>query len=585
MNTITLPPFYYRDNFQQLLDRAGLLPAELQTERERQLTSMALLLSPQALALLVRLLTRKGNLFRSERLAWAELPDLIEPVAELVSAGWVRVITARAELNDLVGVDEWLALYNRDELLQAWGDQLVGITGVSRSKLKSWRREQLDEICKQALTAGQLQRCDLQTALWWQLVSDCSQWLETLLLLYFGNLQQSLTEFVLRDLGLARYEDLPLDASLCPFHSRTQLDAHRALFHLSPDDDWLKAADADALQLRWNALQDIRERVVDDEWLQRRWMRMVTRLARQAERLALPELALDWYQSCECHPARERRIRLLAIRDPWQALAECRAAWFNSYSEDEWQFLQGFVPRLGKQLGKLDRQRLQTPGVIDWYQPAALPAEQFLTLPTDWKQRWPRVEQAVLDLLAEQGRPGIYVENALIVSVFGLLYWPLLFAAVEGAFFHPFQYRPDDLYEPDFLTRRQLWLQEIEADLDSGVWIDRVQQRAIDKMGIQNPFVYWEFVAAGLEQGWFETVLKRIPLEHWRAMFEFIWQDPKAHRSGLPDLLILEPDGGYQLLEVKGPGDQLQANQKSWLAWFASQNIPAAVLYARPEPV
>lgn len=585
MNIITLPPFYYRDNFQQLLDRADVLPPQLQTERERQLTAMARLLSPQALALLVRLLTRKGNLFRSERLAWAELPDLIEPVAELVCAGWVRVISPRAELTDLVCVDDWLALYSRDELLQAWGDRLVDVTAVSRSKLKSWRREALDDICKQALMIGALPRTELQTAPWWQLVSDCSQWLETLLLLYFGNLQQTLTEFVLRDLGLARYEDLPLDASLCPFHSRAQLDAHRALFHLSPDDDWLKAADADALQARWHELQAIRERVEDDEWLQRRWMRVVTRLARQAERLALPELALQWYQDCEYHPARERRIRLLAVRDPWRALDECRAAWLDSYSEDEWQFLQGFVPRLSKQLGKRDSQRLQAPGVVDWYQAAALPAEQFLTLPDDWKQRWPRVEQAVLDLLAEQDRPGIYVENALVVSVFGLLYWPLLFAPVEGAFFHPFQYRPDDLYEPDFLEKRQHWWQEIEADLSSGAWIRLIQQRAIDKMGIQNPFVYWEFVAAGMEQEWFETVLKRIPLEHWRAMFEFIWQDPKAHRSGLPDLLILEPDGGYQLLEVKGPGDQLQANQKSWLAWFASQNIPAAVLYARPQPV
>ena len=584
MNTITLPPFYYRDNFLQLLRRACQLPGALLTQREHQLTACALQLEPESLALLVRLLTRKGNLFRSERMGWPELSSLDRPLEELRAKGWLRCIEPQDNVPEGGSMADGLALYNRDELLVAFGKTLASQAGIPVSRLKGWRRQVLDQACLVALEQGQLSRADLQTASWWWLGSDCDGWLETLLLLYFGNLQQSLTDFVLRDIGLARYETLHLDNGLCPFHDRAQLDAHRRLFHLAPDDDWLKQADQAALELRWQQLQTIIEVVEPQPFLQRRWQRVAVRLARQAERVGAAELALCWYAHCSVHPARERRVRLLASSDPWQALAGCREMVIAGGSEDEYQFVQAFVPRLLRQLHKQpDASRLQAEAVADWFQPSPAPAEINLVLPDDWKSRWPRVEQAVLDLLATP-ETGFYVENALICSVFGLLYWPVLFAPVEGAFFHPLQYRPDDLYERDFRARRQPWLAVVESELDTGQWIERIQTTLSEKAGMQNPFVYWEFALHAQEAGWFETLVRRIPVAHWRAIFEFIWKDPKAHRAGLPDLMLLTADGGYQLLEVKGPGDQLQPNQKSWLAWFASHDIPAAVLYARPPP-
>lgn len=33
------------------------------------------------------------------------------------------------------------------------------------------------------------------------------------------------------------------------------------------------------------------------------------------------------------------------------------------------------------------------------------------------------------------------------------------------------------------------------------------------------------------------------------------------------------------MIEVKGPGDRLQDNQKRWLAFFAEQDIPVCVCY------
>jgi len=55
----------------------------------------------------------------------------------------------------------------------------------------------------------------------------------------------------------------------------------------------------------------------------------------------------------------------------------------------------------------------------------------------------------------------------------------------------------------------------------------------------------------------------------------------KNHRNGLPDLFWLSVDQHYELIEVKGPGDALQKNQLAWLDYFASQGIPASVLYVK----
>ena len=69
------------------------------------------------------------------------------------------------------------------------------------------------------------------------------------------------------------------------------------------------------------------------------------------------------------------------------------------------------------------------------------------------------------------------------------------------------------------------------------------------------------------------------------ALFERLLSDLRYHRTGLPDLIHFPHDGGYRLIEVKGPGDRLQKNQQRWMAFFARQDIPhrvAQVSWAPP---
>jgi hypothetical protein len=75
-----------------------------------------------------------------------------------------------------------------------------------------------------------------------------------------------------------------------------------------------------------------------------------------------------------------------------------------------------------------------------------------------------------------------------------------------------------------------------------------------------------------------ELAIDKIPLNDWLALFEYMLQDLRNHRNGLPDLIFFPASGGYQLIEVKGPGDRLQNNQRRWMAQFDASGINHSVV-------
>jgi hypothetical protein len=93
------------------------------------------------------------------------------------------------------------------------------------------------------------------------------------------------------------------------------------------------------------------------------------------------------------------------------------------------------------------------------------------------------VEEAVRLHLHRESNPAFYVENALITSLFGLLFWPAIFAPVRGAFFHRFHAGPMDLYDPNFVTRRQPLIDDCFARLDSEDYVATIRQHFDAKHG------------------------------------------------------------------------------------------------------
>lgn len=191
-----------------------------------------------------------------------------------------------------------------------------------------------------------------------------------------------------------------------------------------------------------------------------------------------------------------------------------------------------------------------------------------------------RVEEQVRNYLGSDEAPAFYVENALVNALFGLLCWDAVFAAIPGAFFHPFQQGPADLLRPEFHRRRRALFDAYFEQLDTGQYKLTIADNFKRKAGIQSPFVFWN----ALSQRLLDFALACIPSAHLKVMFVRLLADIRTNRSGLPDLVQFWPnEKRYALIEVKGPGDKLQDNQLRWLSYCNAHGIPASVCYVLRE--
>jgi hypothetical protein len=382
-------------------------------------------------------------------------------------------------------------------------------------------------------------------------------------MLFFGNLNQSMTDFVLRDLGLYEYEIYSIDLENRPYTSALDIEQHWLLHDLESLLAITEASDIETLQTCFDAVP---ADISPDSLLFRKGEHIRYDIARQIERVDHLPLALELYRRCALPPSRERIARILHKQDQIEAAIEhCRNIIDEPASEEELQFAIAFGRRLVRQYKIHDRPEFESP------HPAHKPGLIDLEL-----TRQDSVEQAVVDYYLAQNNKNqcYYVENSLFNGVLGLLIWDAVFAPVPGAFYNPFQYRPADFYAPDFQTKRAGVFAQVWSGITNteDIWL-RASSCWQDKSGRMNPLVNWQ----ALDPEILELALQRIPFGHWMKIFDRVLLDLRNNRAGFPDLVLFPAAGGYQLIEVKGPGDSLQKNQQRWMQYFTLHGIPHAI--------
>jgi hypothetical protein len=384
---------------------------------------------------------------------------------------------------------------------------------------------------------------------------------DRLRLLFFGNLHQDWTEFVLSDLGLFRYEQVEFSAASRGFRSRQDIEHYLQLHACRERFETLEPGSPELREL----VQEVPRHSFGNDWLDSRREKLLYRLGQQLEKDKDWEAAHAVYAGCRFPGARSRAMRVLEKDEKFdQAYALFCQANEAPESEAERQHLLRIGPRLARKLGHV------TPKARRSTRAARLD----LNLPVP-NGEW-RVEGVVLGHLHREEAPVYYVENTLANTLFGLLCWPAVFAAIPGAFFHPFHRGPADLYSPDFHQRRAREFEACLARLDDGSHVDAILATWEDKAGIQSPFVAWDW----LDRGIIELALRCIPAAHLKLWFRRILQDVKDNRTGFPDLIQFWPDEGrYDMIEVKGPGDRLQDNQLRWIDYCAEHGMPVTVCY------
>ena len=533
-------PFYYLDNFRQVLAWVGERHGDLLDEDERSFLDRFQQIPQASQALLVRMVMRKGALFRASKLRYAEIGCPIQASAALVEQGWIEPDPA-LDLIQLFG------LLKKDELLRVFG------TGLS-----SQRKSDL----LQALLAEHSQPKPF--ASWCEALGDTAFALtindlcDRLRLMFFGNIHQDWSEFVLADLGIFRYEQVAFSAESRAFHARADVDAY---LHLHRCRERFEAGEPVE-----SVLTNVPRAPYANEWLENRRGKLLMGFARQCERVGDLSLALRLHAANGYPGARERAIRVLERCEQLEAALQLAlVAEAAPESEHEAQQLQRILPRLRRALGGPASRRASI----------AQPQRIDLILP---KLEAMSVERAVREHLTSCAAPVYYVENALINSLLGMLCWDAIFAPLPGAFFHPFHAAPADLARPDFHARRAGLFDECLSKLGTDEYRDCIRRVFREKFGLQSQFVSWGLFDDTL----LGLALDCIPAKHLKAFFQRILLDVPNHRSGLPDLIQFWPDEQrYQLIEVKGPGDRLQDNQKRWIDFAQRHQVPIAVCYVQ----
>jgi len=533
--------FYYLDNFQRVLDWIGERYGDLLDSGEHAFLAAFPALPRNARALFVRMVMRKGELFRASKLKYPEIGCARAAAAHLLGTGWI-------EADPELSLDELFDLLAKPELADAFGARLHARNARKADQLAALRAD-----CDASRRFSHW-HASCPDVVWRILVKPLC---ERLRLIFFGNLRQDWTDFVLADLGLFRYEQVDISAASRGFRQRADVDHY---FQLHACRERFSAGeDVDAV------LRDLPQHAFGNDWIESRREKLVFQIGQHYEKMKDWDGAHAAYMRCRFPGARARAVRVLEKHERFeQAHALLTIAQAAPESEAERQHLARIAPRLARRLGhaRLPARRPQPVERID------------LCLPQPHLDPW--VEGVVRDHIASADAPVFYVENALANTLFGLLCWRAVFAPVPGAFFHPFHRGPADLHSADFHQRRQAEFAACLAELDGDAYRDTIRRNFADKAGLQSPFVHWEAIGGDV----LELALACIPPAHLRKWCERILADVKANRTGFPDLIQFWPaEGRYTMIEVKGPGDRLQDNQLRWIEYCAAHAMPVSVCY------
>ncbi|MDZ7769533.1 MAG: exonuclease domain-containing protein [Woeseiaceae bacterium] len=532
-----LPTFYYHEHFLEMLAFVEQHYAHVLLPEHVAFIGDFRELPVDAQRLYARLVNRKGRIFAVRKLRYPELGDCEPLVRELISRQWLD--TPRVEhLEDL------FSLMTRSEIYRVL---MPVFAGMSRSLKKAELVHFAREHCP---PAEFLQRVDAGR----YCIQRRSGAVRFLSFLYFGRVQDSLSRFTMRDLGLVRTQDLH-ETYEARYQERDEAAEH---FHYAARVDELASASDDRLR-----------DLARDDWPEPQFAgsaalrdKLAYRLGRSLEVLGDHETALTTYRRGECARCSERTARLLlktGRRDEAQAhLEQCLD---NPKSEEEWFFARDLYEQKFRQK--------RTSSGTDTLRAAE-------TIDIDESQSG-NAERAALEHFEARGQRAWRVENLLWRTYFGLLFWDELFVDDAASLHSPFEFLPASLAGGNFFER---YRDCIEARLSG------LDDPAATKHALLKTSTRYYGTANGVFR-WRRSVLDALfalvdkaPAESSRQVLRNLCTHYSDARHGWPDLMVLDPEG-VRFVEIKAEGDQLRRNQQLRLARLRNAGFRADVVCVR----
>ncbi|MBV6639211.1 MAG: hypothetical protein KI791_00775, partial [Cyclobacteriaceae bacterium] len=286
---IILPPRYYLNYFNYLIEFIEKHSGHLLGDEDQKFIEEYRSLQTDAQCLFIRMLNRKGEFFRLDKLQYPEIEVYGESLDHLSQLEFIT-------LDDIV-YPEVFRLFTKSELHKAFPQ--LGLKSMYKDEVLETLIEVSDDTYYQTLSAE------------WQIIRLLKQeQVNYLKFLFFGHNYGMMTEFVIRDVGNIKLENLDRHEFTPWFDTREEALATYELanlsraFRLATEELLPEEILAVITPIEWkHFLQFPRAKKSADK--------LLLRIGEYLEKAELTDEALTFYQLSERHPARERSIRIL----------------------------------------------------------------------------------------------------------------------------------------------------------------------------------------------------------------------------------------------------------------------------------
>ncbi|MFK7829380.1 MAG: exonuclease domain-containing protein [Congregibacter sp.] len=531
-----LPDFYYHAHFLEMLEFVGAHYGHVLAESQHTFIRRFADLPFSAQCLYVRMVNRKGILFARGRLRYAEIGDVASALDALGSAGFL----GQPCVDQL---DEMLGFMTRTQLLQALRPQLPGLkNSLKKAEILSRLREHTPQkqLFEWLPTDGIV-------------VQGRADDVSFLLFLFFGAVQEGLSRFTMRDLGLvrahdssehyeARFADRDDATDAYFFAKRLQLlhqCEHLAHELASEISHWPTPRCAIASDFRDKFAWALGGALGDD-----------------------PVTALRVYQRGESAGCTEKVFRLLlAIGERDRAQRFLERCIEKPASDEEALLASDLYAR------KFHKKR--TSALTDCLRAAAV-------IHIDEAHRG-APERAAVEWYRARGHRAFRTENGLWRTLFGLLFWDLLFEGDAAGLNSPFERLPSSLTERRFSTEHTQAIAERLMLLADRKRLQAYLLRVCAaRFGKSNGIFRWRQPILDA----MHAMIEFAPADGLHQILMMLCDDYESARHGFPDLMLIAEDG-LRFIEIKTDGDQLRRNQLLRLQQLQRAGFRADVVRVR----
>ena len=534
-----LPDFYYHDHFNEMLSFVCRHYQHALDAEHKAFIGDFRRLGVAAQRLYIRLANRRGRVFDVDKLNYPDIACLNNALRELRAADWIAAPAAE-------DYPHLLACLTKGQLHAA---ACTCLAGVSRS----WKKAELLEMLLNNVRADVfLNTINVEHLI----VQRRAGTLGYLLYLYFGETQDRLEKFAMRDLGLVRTHAVG-DSFEPRFQNRE--DASQA---------WYFATRLDRMK---SASSPQRDALIDEAaaWPEPSCTvaaelrsRLAHRLARYLEDSGRDEDAVLMYERGNSSACDERLIRLLlrnGQRDT--ALRQLQRCSAMPRSEEERLFATDLLQR------KFGSKR--TTPVTD-----ALRESE--TIEIDESQSG-SAENAALAHFARHGVSGFRAENTLWRTLFGLLFWEELFGSQSATLHSPFEAMPASLQSGSFYADNKDRIHARLAALSKPAGIKRRMLQTITReYSRHNGIFRWHRAMTDAPF----ALLDAADPHALGKMLERMCRNYRDMHAGFPDLLLIDANG-CRFVEIKADGDQLRRNQLLRLEQLREAGFRADIVRVR----